>query len=125
MMTRIFSTYPEYDVYMEEIHHTEKKDAPSGTALFAAMDVLKLHPTKESWQNERVMEKKVLSLVSKREPDVPGTHTITFESDIDKIELTHTAHSRKGFAMGALMAAQWLKDKKGAYTMDDVLGFNK
>lgn len=125
MMTRIFSLYPEYDVYMEEIHHTEKKDAPSGTALYAALDILNIHPAKESWQNDKVLDKNVLSLVSKREPDVPGTHTITFESDIDKIELTHTAHSRKGFAMGALMAAQWLKDKKGAYTMDDVLGFNK
>ncbi len=125
MMTRIFGQYPEYDVYMEEIHHTEKKDAPSGTALYAALDILKIHPSKSDWRNDKVLDKNVLSLVSKREPDVPGTHTITFESDIDKIELIHTAHTRKGFAMGALMAAQWLKDKKGAYTMDDVLGFNK
>lgn len=125
IMTRIFDAYPEYDVYMEEIHHTEKKDAPSGTALYAALDILRLHSAKNSWQNMPLKQEGVLSLVSKREPDVPGTHTITFESEIDKIELVHTAHSRKGFALGALMAAQWLQDKVGAYSMDDVLGFNK
>ncbi|HNE51023.1 MAG: 4-hydroxy-tetrahydrodipicolinate reductase [Chitinophagales bacterium] len=124
-LAQIMNQHQEYDVIMEEIHHTEKKDSPSGTALHAALDILKRLERKVSWKNENVNTPEVLSILSKREENVPGTHTVTYESSIDKIELTHIAHNRKGFASGAVLAAQWLKGKKGAYTMEDVLGFNK
>lgn len=124
-LAQIMNQHEEYDVIMEEIHHTEKKDAPSGTALHAALDVLKRLDRKSIWNNDEERKKDILTIVSKREPDVPGTHYVTYESDIDKIELIHTAHNRKGFAGGALLAAEWLKDKKGAYSMEDVLGFTK
>jgi 4-hydroxy-tetrahydrodipicolinate reductase len=117
--------HQEYEVIMEEIHHTEKKDSPSGTALHAALDILKRIERKASWKNEQENTADVLSIISKREENVPGTHTVTYESSIDKIELTHLAHNRKGFAGGAVLAAEWLKDKKGAFSMEDVLGFNK
>lgn len=123
-LAQIMNHHEEYDVFMEEIHHTEKKDAPSGTALHAALDILKRIGRKTDWKNEPVTAAGELSIISKREEHVPGTHTVTYESSIDKIELTHIAHSRKGFASGALLAAEWLKDKKGAYSMEDVLGFN-
>lgn len=124
-LAKIMNAHPDYAVSLEEIHHTEKKDAPSGTALHAALDILKRIERKNSWVNEASDSKNVLSVISKREPNVPGTHLITYENDIDKIELMHTAHSRKGFAGGALTAAEWLINKKGVYSMEDVLGFNK
>ena len=103
----------------------KKKDSPSGTALHAALDILKRVSRKSVWKNKPADENEVLSIISKREENVPGTHIITYESDVDKIDLVHTAHNRKGFAGGALLAAEWLVDKKGAYSMEDVLGFNK
>ncbi len=124
-LAQIMNQHEEYDVTLEEIHHTEKKDAPSGTALHAALDVLKRLERKSDWKNESTEDENILSIISKREPNVPGTHLVTYESSIDKIELTHTAYNRKGFASGALLAAQWLMGKKGAYSMEDVLGFNK
>ena len=124
-LAQIMNQHDEYDVVLEEIHHTEKKDAPNGTALNAALDILKRLERKKDWKNETTAVSEELSIISKREENVPGTHTITYESSIDKIELTHLAHNRKGFAGGALLAAEWLKDKKGAYSMEDVLGFNK
>lgn len=124
-LAEIMNRHLEYDIFMEEIHHTEKKDAPSGTALHAALDILKRVERKSNWENQQSTEKSILPIISKREPDVPGTHLVTYESSIDKIELIHTAYNRKGFASGALAAAAWLKDKKGAYSMEDVLGFNK
>lgn len=93
--------------------------------MHAALDILKRLERKKDWKNETTAVSEELSIISKREENVPGTHTITYESSIDKIELTHLAHNRKGFAGGALLAAEWLKDKKGAYSMEDVLGFNK
>jgi 4-hydroxy-tetrahydrodipicolinate reductase len=124
-LAQIMNHHSEYDVTLEEIHHTEKKDAPSGTALHAALDIIKRLERKTSWQNNNSKEQEVLQIISKREENVPGTHFVSYESSIDKIELSHTAYSRKGFASGALLAAEWLKDKKGAYSMEDVLGFNK
>ncbi len=124
-LAQIMNQHQEYEVIMEEIHHTEKKDSPSGTALHAALDILKRVERKASWKNEQENSADVLSIISKREENVPGTHTVTYESSIDKIELTHLAHNRKGFAGGAVLAAEWLKDKKGAFSMEDVLGFNK
>ena len=124
-LAKIMNKYDAYDVEMEEIHHTEKKDAPSGTALYDALDVLKFVDRKADWKNEQTKSENTLDIISLREPNVPGTHTVTYNSEIDSIELKHTAHNRKGFAGGAVVAAEWLVGKKGVYTMDDVLGFNQ
>lgn len=124
-LAKIMNKYDAYDVEMEEIHHTEKKDAPSGTALYTALDVLKFVDRKVDWKNEPTNSENTLDIISLREPNVPGTHTVTYKSDIDSIELKHTAHNRKGFAGGAIVAAEWLVGKNGVYTMDDVLGFNQ
>ncbi|MFN8284285.1 MAG: 4-hydroxy-tetrahydrodipicolinate reductase [Chitinophagales bacterium] len=124
-LAQIMNQHDEYDITLEEIHHTEKKDAPSGTGLHAALDILKRIERKKNWINNETKETETLSIISKREENVPGTHIVTYESDIDKIDLIHTAHNRKGFASGALLAADFLVDKKGAYSMEDVLGFNK
>ncbi|HRH57356.1 MAG TPA: 4-hydroxy-tetrahydrodipicolinate reductase [Chitinophagales bacterium] len=124
-LAQVMNAHDEYEISLEEIHHTEKKDAPSGTALHAALDILKRVTRKTEWVNDKTNDASVLSVISKREENVPGTHYISYESSIDKIELIHTAHNRKGFAGGALLAAEWLVGKKGVYTMEDVLGFNK
>jgi 4-hydroxy-tetrahydrodipicolinate reductase len=123
-LAKIMNKHDEYDITLEEIHHTEKKDAPSGTALHAALDILKRIERKTDWKNEVAAENEILSVISKRENNVPGTHFVTYESNVDRIDLIHTAHNRKGFASGALLAAEWLIGKKGAYSMEDVLGFN-
>jgi 4-hydroxy-tetrahydrodipicolinate reductase len=125
ILASIMNSYPDYDVDMTEVHHTEKKDAPSGTALFAALDILKRISRKDQWRNYASDNKATLSIISEREPDVPGTHVVRYKSDIDEIELKHTAHNRTGFASGALMAAEWLVGKTGYYSMEDVLGFNQ
>ncbi len=123
-LAKIMNGQPDYEVFVEEIHHTEKKDAPSGTALYAGMDILRFLERKSDWKNEKTQKSETLGILSLREPNVPGTHTITYYNDIDLIELKHLAHNRKGFAGGALLAASWLNGKKGLFTMDDVLGFN-
>ncbi len=124
-LAQIMNDLDEYDVSMEEIHHTEKKDAPSGTALHAALDVIHRLKRKSNWENVDTNDNSTLTIISKRIDNVPGTHVVTYESSIDKIDLIHTAHNRKGFAGGALLAAEWLQNKKGAFSMEDVLGFNK
>lgn len=124
-LAQIMNHHDEYDVTLEEIHHTEKKDAPSGTALHAALDILKKLERKTEWENSKTDKEDVVSIISKREENVPGTHLVSYESSIDRIDLVHTAHNRKGFASGALLAAEWLAGKKGAYSMEDVLGFNQ
>lgn len=110
-----------YDVRMEEIHHTEKKDAPSGTAITLAESVLDQIDRKEKWVNKESVENNELSIVSKRIPNVPGTHLVSYQSLIDSIEIKHTAHSREGFAAGALLAARWIIGKRGYFGMIDVL----
>jgi 4-hydroxy-tetrahydrodipicolinate reductase len=124
-LAHIMNDYSHYDVQIEEIHHIEKKDAPSGTGLYAAEDILKIIDRKNGWTNNVASNSEDLSIISLREPNVPGTHTVSYISDIDKIDIVHTAFTRKGFASGAILAAQWLYNKKGAFSMDDVLGFNK
>jgi 4-hydroxy-tetrahydrodipicolinate reductase len=116
--------HPSYDVVLEEIHHTEKKDSPSGTALFAAFDILQRLHRKDGWKNRESSNAATLEIFSKRVPDVPGTHTVRYFNDIDEIEIKHTAKNRTGFATGALLAAEWLVGKVGAYGMEDVLGFS-
>ncbi len=112
-----------YNVTMEEIHHTEKLDSPSGTALKLAEGIIEKYDRKKSWVNNATDEEDVLGIVSKRIDKVPGTHTVTWTSDIDDIELKHTAHNRTGFALGAVMAAEWVRDKRGVFTMHDMLSF--
>ncbi|MGB8703849.1 MAG: dihydrodipicolinate reductase C-terminal domain-containing protein, partial [Gillisia sp.] len=108
-----------YSVEIEEIHHTQKLDAPSGTAISLAKQIIE-RTDKIGWKLERA-EKNEIPIFAKRIANVPGTHSIKYTSDIDSIEIIHTAHSRMGFAKGALLSAEWLQDKKGIFTMKDVL----
>lgn len=119
---KLMAEWNEYDVSIEEIHHTEKKDAPSGTAISLAEDILK-NSKKSNWQLDAT-EKDTLKISAKREEDVKGTHEVAYHSAIDSISLKHVAHSREGFAKGAILAAEFLKDKKGNFTMKDVLGLS-
>ena len=120
-LAKLMAAYPEYDVMLEEIHHTQKKDAPSGTAITLAEELMKYITNKKRWVNKESNNKEELSIISKRIDPAPGTHTIKYTSIIDNIEITHTAHNRRGFASGAVLAAEFLKGKKGIYSMKDVL----
>jgi len=111
-----------YDISMLEIHHTQKKDAPSGTAITLAEQVLKEVPRKKRWVNERSENPEDLVIISKREDPAPGTHSITYSSSVDDIEIIHTARNRNGFALGALLAAEYVQHKKGIFNMQEVLG---
>ena len=108
-----------YEVSMEEIHHIHKLDAPSGTAITLANEVLE-HSDKDNW-NIETADKNDLFIEVKREGEVPGTHQVSYTSSIDSIEIKHTAFNRTGFALGAVVAAEWLKNKKGIFQMKDVL----
>ena len=110
-----------YGVSMEEIHHTQKKDAPSGTAITLAEQILQEIPRKTKWVNEVTDNENDLSIISKRVDPAPGTHSIKYSSAIDDIEIIHTAHNRTGFATGAVLAAEFIVGKKGIFTMKDVL----
>ncbi|MES2847413.1 MAG: 4-hydroxy-tetrahydrodipicolinate reductase [Bacteroidota bacterium] len=118
----LMNRHPEYNISMEEIHHTQKKDAPSGTAITLAEQILANSSLKKSWINEEEKKEEELSIISKRIDPAPGTHSIKYSSTIDDIEIIHTAHSRTGFATGAVLAAEFLKGKKGIYSMKEVLG---
>ena len=115
--------YDSYDVNMKEIHHTEKKDAPSGTAITLAEQILANLGRKNQWVNSPSSTPSDLLITSERIDPAPGTHTVTYQSPIDTIEITHTAHNRKGFATGAVLAAEFAKNKSGIFTMKEVLGF--
>lgn len=125
-LAELMNVQPAYSVEVEEVHHTQKLDAPSGTAITLADDIVQRVARLEDW---RSIEKKIskplttssLDILSKRIDAVPGTHTVSYNSDIDSIEITHTAHSRLGFATGAVIAAEFLHDKKGVFTMQDLL----
>ena len=120
-LAKMMAHLSTYHVSMEEIHHTEKKDAPSGTAITLADAIINQHPHKTSWVNQYSNQVEEVGIVSKRLPDVPGTHRILYESVIDAIEIQHTAHTREGFAAGALLAARWIIGKQGFFGMQDVL----
>lgn len=121
-LARLMKKHTTYNVQMEEIHHTQKKDAPSGTAITLAEQIIKECDSKTKWVNEVQNKSNELSIISKRIDDVPGTHTVSYTSEIDEIEITHTAHNRVGFAAGAIAAAEFIQDKKGIFSMQDVLG---
>ena len=118
----LMEPYDNYDVSMTETHHTEKKDAPSGTAISLAEQILAQIGRKNKWVNETSSEASDLVIRSERIDPAPGTHTVSYESAIDSIEITHTAHTRKGFASGAVLAAEFANQKMGIFTMKDVLG---
>lgn len=118
--SKLMAKWKEYEVKIEEIHHTEKKDSPSGTAISLAEIVLK-HSPKTDWELDSKNDEK-LKITAKREPDVKGTHVVDYKSEVDTISLKHEAHSREGFAKGAIFAAKWIVGKKGVFTMKDVLG---
>ncbi len=120
-LARIMNKYPNYQPRMEEIHHTAKLDAPSGTAVTLAEGIIENMDSKWEWLNEQTDIAHIVPIISKREDPAPGTHSVSYNSEIDSIEIKHTAHSRKGFASGALLAAEFLVGKKGIFSMKDVL----
>ena len=115
------ANFTHYQVSLQEIHHVHKLDAPSGTAITLANDILQTNDTYKTWHKGNHKIANEVAIESLRLPDVPGTHSIKYTCAEDEIEIKHTAFSRDGFAMGALLAAQWLVGKKGIFTMADVL----
>ena len=130
VLAKAIQPYKQYDVQLEEIHHTEKLDAPSGTAISLAEDIIASSETKTHWVNhvvdqeeETFVKNNELLIESHRMEDVPGTHTVLYSSDIDQIELTHIARGRQGFAFGAVLAAEWLQDKNGFFEVREMFDF--
>ncbi len=121
-LATLMATHPRYDVSIEEIHHTQKMDSPSGTAITLAEQVLHEIPGKDKWVNHLTGNPSDLLITSKRIDPAAGTHSVKYTSEIDDIEIIHTAHSRLGFASGAVLAAEFLIGKKGIFGMKEVLG---
>lgn len=134
MLAKIMNNYPYYDVQVEEIHHTQKLDSPSGTAITIAEGILESLDAKSDWKNillsdtgevgDDSLKADELLIESHRIENVPGTHTVLYDSEVDTLEFKHTAHNRNGFALGAVLAAEWLKDKKGFFPVTDMFTFN-
>ena len=116
----LMKNFPDYNIQLEEIHHTHKKDAPSGTAISLAEGIIKNDQRFEGWKLEETKEKE-LGIFAIREDEVPGTHSVFYKSSVDEIEIKHTAYSRNGFALGAVIAAEWIQGKTGNFSMKDVL----
>ncbi len=123
-LAQLMGDHSEYEVSMEEIHHTQKRDAPSGTAITLAQQLIENIPHKKKWINEVAKYPNEISILSKRIDPAPGTHSIKYSSAIDDIEIIHTAHSRTGFATGAVLAAEFVNGKKGIFSMKDVLNIS-
>ena len=123
-LAQLMNGHNEYAISMQEIHHTQKKDAPSGTAITLAEQIIQEVPAKKKWINDETTDPEALPIISKREDPAPGTHSITYSSAIDDIEIIHTAHNRNGFALGAVLAAEYIYNKKGIFNMKDVLGIS-
>ena len=124
-LAELMSGNSDYSASIEEIHHVQKLDAPSGTAITLAEGLIENNSNYSSWKlaDSNSENQNQLPIIAQRLPEVPGTHTIHYSSDIDSISITHEAHNRKGFALGAVIAAEWLKNKRGVFTMKDVLNF--
>ncbi|MCC6723110.1 MAG: 4-hydroxy-tetrahydrodipicolinate reductase [Saprospiraceae bacterium] len=130
-LSKLMANQPQYEVRMEEVHHTQKLDHPSGTAITLAQGILQQVSSKTKWvthlqtvENQQfATPPDALPIISKRVENVPGTHIVTYQSSVDTIEISHVAHSREGFAKGALAAAHWLVGKQGCFGMEDMLGF--
>lgn len=119
-LANLMKNFPEYNVQLEEIHHTHKKDAPSGTAISLAEGIIKNDQRFEGWKLDETKDKE-LGIFAIREDEVPGTHSVFYKSSVDEIEIKHTAYSRNGFALGAVIAAEWIQGKTGNFSMKDVL----
>ena len=131
VLAKIMNRYPQYEVQVEEIHHTKKLDAPSGTAMTIAEGILGELDRKNEWVselvgsgNELIVKPEQLLIESHRIEEVPGTHTVIYSSEVDEIEFKHKAHSRAGFALGAVLAAEWLQDKTGFFNITDMFDFS-
>jgi len=130
VLAKMMNNYPAYDVQVEEIHHTQKLDSPSGTAMTIAEEIIENIDRKTEWVNEldsnpnvEVLKQDQLLIASQRIENIPGTHTVIYSSEVDEIEIRHTAHSRAGFALGAVVAAEWLQNKQGFYNIADIFNF--
>lgn len=130
VLAKLMNKYPAYDVQVEEIHHTQKLDSPSGTAMTIAEDIIEELDRKSEWLNEIIgtplpdtVKNEQLLIESHRIENVSGTHTVVYSSEVDEIEIKHTANSRAGFALGAVIAAEWLENKQGFYNIADVFNF--
>ncbi|MGB3008512.1 MAG: 4-hydroxy-tetrahydrodipicolinate reductase [Chitinophagaceae bacterium] len=121
-LASLMAPHKEYEVILEETHHTQKKDAPSGTAITLAEQILGMVHRKKQWLNELSDNPEDLEIISQRVDPAPGTHSVKYSSVIDNIEIVHTAHNRTGFATGAVLAAEFIQNKKGFFGMKDVLG---
>jgi 4-hydroxy-tetrahydrodipicolinate reductase len=133
LLAKVMNKYPYYEVQVEEIHHTQKMDSPSGTAITIAEGIINNTDTKNEWINvlttddsddDANVAPNQLLIESLRIDSVPGTHTVIYDSEVDSIEFKHTAHNRNGFALGAVLAAEWLHDKKGFYSVEAMFDFN-
>ena len=122
-LANLMKDFSEYNIQLEEIHHTHKKDAPSGTAISLAEGIIKNNERFDAWKLEETLNKE-LGIFAIRQDEVPGTHSVYYKSEVDEIEIKHTAFNRNGFAVGAIIAAEWIIGKSGNFTMNDVL-FNK
>jgi len=122
-LAKIISKFDNYKVEMEEIHHTQKLDAPSGTAISLAKGIIE-NSNYTKWTLENAKSNEIL-IDAKRIENIPGTHTVTYNSEVDAIEIKHTAHNRDGFALGAVIAAEWIVGKKGVFSMKDVLNLGR
>ena len=133
MLAKLMNNYPYYDVQVEEIHHTQKLDSPSGTGITIAEGIIANLDSKKEWVNvlttdeaetaEENIKSDQLLIESLRINNVPGTHTVIYDSEVDMIEFKHTAHNRNGFALGAVMAAEWIQNKKGFHSVEDMFDF--
>jgi len=121
LLATLMNSHPEYDVTMEETHHVHKKDAPSGTAITLADQIIERNENRTGW-GLHPTSPSILPITAHRMDEVPGTHIVRYNSAIDEIEIKHTAHNRDGFAFGAVLAAEYIFGKKGTFTMKDVLG---
>ena len=121
-VAKMMKNLSDYSIDIEEIHHIQKVDAPSGTAITLAEGIIE-KSNYNSWELAPAKDSNKLEINAKRHKNVPGTHTVNYNSSIDKISLTHNAHNRQGFALGAVVAAEWIIGKEGIYTMSDVLNF--
>jgi 4-hydroxy-tetrahydrodipicolinate reductase len=134
VLAKLINDYPYYDVQVEEIHHTQKLDSPSGTAITIAEGIIENLDTKKEWVNvltasgdetaDDNIKNEQLLIESFRIDSVPGTHTVIYDSEVDSIEFKHTAHNRNGFALGAILAAEWIRDKKGFHPVQDMFDFS-
>ncbi|MDP3433362.1 MAG: dihydrodipicolinate reductase C-terminal domain-containing protein, partial [Bacteroidota bacterium] len=120
-LAALMANFDGYKIEMTEIHHTQKLDAPSGTAITLAEGIIENIPSKTKWVNQETENAAEIGIISERVGEVPGTHTIKYDSEVDFIEITHSAKNRKGLAFGAVLAAEFSNGKKGVLTMNDLL----